>query len=229
MKDLFFDAGNTLLLYDYGMVARTVSRTGFEVTADQVMRAEYQVRFEVDRLVAPYLIDPHREIPRMADILPYGNFHAHLLSLIGVPERLIPELDEALREISGALWSSADPGTRGVLDGLKRRGHRLHVISNSDGSVEGLLREAGLRETLEHVFDSHVVGLEKPNPAFFRHAMRTAGARPEQSAYFGDFYSIDYLGSRAAGMTGVLFDRGDLYRHAPCARITHLSQVVSVL
>jgi putative hydrolase of the HAD superfamily len=105
----------------------------------------------------------------------------------------------------------------------------MNVISNSDGSVDGLLRDAGLRDLFDKVFDSHVVGLEKPDPAFFEHAMRMTGARPAESVYVGDFYSIDYLAARNAGMSAVLFDRGNLYRHVACARITHLSQMEQAL
>lgn len=229
MKYLFFDAGNTLILFDYELVATAVTEAGFPVTVDEVMRAEYAVRFDVDELVAPYLIDPHAAVPRMADILPYGNFHGHIFHRLGVPARLIPDLEQKLSAMQGRLWTAVAPGTPEALEGLRRRGYRLNVISNSDGSVERILEEVGLRGFFDRVFDSTVVGLEKPNPDFFLHAMQAVGAAPGESMYFGDFYSIDYLGSRRAGMTGVLFDRGALYGHVRCARITHLSQVESLL
>jgi len=229
MKNLFFDAGNTIILFDYDLIARTVTESGFRVTPEQVMRAEYSVRFAVDNLLAPYLLDPHTPVPSMSQIAPYGNFHGHIFDELGVPERLFPEIDLKLKALYGQLWKAVAPGTADALDRLRKKGHRLNVISNSDGSVERILKEVGLREFFEHVFDSFIVGLEKPNPEFFRHAMKTVGVDPADSMYFGDFYSIDYLGSRKAGMTGVLFDRGGLYTHVSCTRVTRLSEIEGIL
>ncbi len=225
MKNLFFDAGNTLILFDYDLISKSISDAGFAVTPDQVMRAEYATRFEIDHLVAPYVIDRHAPVPAMQSILPYGNFHGSILTHLGVPGRLTDRISESLAGLYGRLWRAVAPGTEEALDGLKQKGFRLNVISNSDGSVERILTEVGLRRFFDRVFDSHLVGLEKPNPEFFKHALKETACEAAESAYFGDFYSIDYLGSRRAGMTGVLFDRGDLYRHVQCARITHLSQI----
>lgn len=229
MKNLFFDAGNTLILFDYDLIARTVTEAGFPVTSDQVMRAEYAVRFAVDELLAPYLLDPHTPVPPMSEITPYGNFHGHIFTELGVPDRFYPEIDLKLKALYGQLWKVVAPGTAEALDRLKQKGHRLNVISNSDGSVERILKEVGLRPYFERVFDSYIVGLEKPNPDFFRFAMNEVDADPRESMYFGDFYSIDYLGSRKAGMTGVLFDRGALYKHVSCTRVTRLSEIEALL
>jgi putative hydrolase of the HAD superfamily len=229
MKNLFFDAGNTLILFDYDLVARTVTEAGFPVTSDQVMRAEYAVRFAVDHLLAPYLLDPHVPVPPMSEIAPYGNFHGHIFNELGVPERFFPEIDLKLKSLYGQLWKVVAPGTADALDNLRIKGYKLNVISNSDGSVERILKDVGLRDYFDQVFDSFIVGFEKPNPQFFEHAMKEVGADPKESMYFGDFYSIDYLGSRKAGMTGVLFDRGALYTHISCARVTKLSEIEGLL
>lgn len=229
MKNLFFDAGNTLILFDYDLIARTITEAGFRVTSEQVMRAEYSVRFAVDQLLAPYLLDPHVPVPPVSQIAPYGNFHGHIFSELGVPDRYFPEIDLKLKALYGQLWKVVAPGTAEALEKLRNKGHRMNVISNSDGSVERILKEVGLRGYFDHVFDSFIVGLEKPDPEFFRHAMKQVGADPAESVYFGDFYSIDYLGSRKAGMTGVLFDRGALYKHVSCARVTKLSEIEGIL
>jgi HAD superfamily hydrolase (TIGR01509 family) len=84
----------------------------------------------------------------------------------------------------------------------------MAVISNADGRVEGLIRDAGLGEYFEFVLDSEVEGVEKPDPEIFLRACERMGVVPEESLYVGDLYPVDVLGAQNVGMRAVLLDPG---------------------
>jgi FMN phosphatase YigB (HAD superfamily) len=50
-------------------------------------------------------------------------------------------------------------------------------------------------------------------------------ARPEESLYVGDVYSVDYVGARNAGMQAVLFDVAGAYRDRDLPRVESLEQL----
>jgi FMN phosphatase YigB (HAD superfamily) len=50
-------------------------------------------------------------------------------------------------------------------------------------------------------------------------------ARPDESLYVGDVYSVDYVGARNAGMQAVLFDVAGAYRGREWPRVESLQQL----
>jgi hypothetical protein len=61
-------------------------------------------------------------------------------------------------------------------------------------------------DLVDFVVDSGVVGVEKPDPRIFRIACERAGVKPAEAVHVGDFYDIDVLGARAAGVHALLLD-----------------------
>ena len=80
-----------------------------------------------------------------------------------------------------------------------------------------MLRELGLARHLQLVLDSHIEGVEKPDPEIFRRALARLSLSAPRTVYVGDIYSIDALGARAAGLTPVLLDPLGGYADADCA------------
>ncbi len=80
---------------------------------------------------------------------------------------------------------------------------RVAVLSNFTGNLELILGEEGLLPHVDAVFDSAVVGLRKPDPAFFRHALEKLGAEPGTSAMVGDSVDMDLRPARALGLCSV--------------------------
>jgi len=102
-------------------------------------------------------------------------------------------------------------------------------VSNSNGTVEEGLTALGLRALLDGVIDSAVVGVEKPDPGIFRHALELAGARPERVVHVGDLHAVDVLGARAAGLHAVLLDPYGDWDDVDCARTADLPALVQAL
>jgi HAD superfamily hydrolase (TIGR01549 family) len=120
-----------------------------------------------------------------------------MLRHLGFPD---PELAEAAAAALTAETRDALRRNSQVLWAFKGRA-RLGILSNFTGNLERILVEEGLRPLVDGVFDSAVVGLRKPDPAFFLHALGRLGAHPERSLMVGDSVDMDLRPARALGMT----------------------------
>jgi putative hydrolase of the HAD superfamily len=97
------------------------------------------------------------------------------------------------------------------------------VVSNSNGRLRDLLARLGLLDPFSEVIDSHEVGAEKPDPRLFEIALARARARRETTLHVGDFYEIDVVGARAAGLHAALLDVAGLYGGHDCLRFASLT------
>ena len=126
---------------------------------------------------------------------------------------------------SQKLWNNILPGVHEALEIFKKNNFKLAVVSNSDGSVEEILTHLGLGHYFDHIFDSYVVGIEKPDPRFFRHALDMLNAASETTLHIGDMYHVDILGAWNAGIEAVLLDPFDDWRDYDCIRFPDLISV----
>jgi putative hydrolase of the HAD superfamily len=196
------DAGGTLIRLDFEWMAEDLGHLGFATDALALRRAEVAGRRAYDASVAP--APPFGPSPR-GDVRAYFG---GLLEAAGVPEALRSAAVGRLlaREQERGLWCRPMEGAREALDALAAMGLRLGVVSNSDGRAEEHLENAGMRRGIEFVVDSHLVGIEKPDPAIFRVALGRLGTMPERTLFVGDIRSVDEAGARAAEMPFVLLD-----------------------
>jgi len=113
---------------------------------------------------------------------------------------------------------------------LKRRELVLGVISNVDKDIKPLMDELDVTPYLSIVVTSQETGFTKPHPEIFREALRRAELPAEDALFVGDQYQIDFLGSTAVGMKGILLDRGG-FSDAPaeCPRVRNLYQITAML
>ena len=86
---------------------------------------------------------------------------------------------------------------------------------------------AGRRGGVRCVVDSHVVGVAKPDPAIFDHALvHFAGFDRGRIAYVGDSVTMDIGGATAAGLHPILLDPFDDHPDADFERIRSLAELV---
>ncbi len=159
----------------------------------------------------------------------------------GVPTS---RLRVALAALRHAFLDDPDPDVwswvvHDAVDALRRladTGVRLAVVSNSDGTVEALLRDKGICQVGEGlgtsvtvVVDSAVVGSEKPDPAIFGHALGALDVEPSEAVHVGDTVHADVAGARAAGVGAVHLDPFGfcpLEDHHHAASLEHLVGLV---
>lgn len=218
LEAVLFDAGGTLVRLDFEWMAECIGALGVQVPVERLRRGEIEGRRRYDA---------SRRAPRAPDWTPpqlgiTGDTVAYfggMLEAAGVPADRVPEvLDrfEAQHRVDVGLWCRPMEGARDVLDRLGATDLRLAVVSNSDGRAEQHLVKAGLVDGVEFVVDSHLVGVEKPDPAIFAIALDRLGVRADRALYVGDIRCVDEAGARAAGLHFVLIDPyGDYGDGAP--------------
>ena len=220
LRAVFFDAGNTLIHLRFGRMAEAFAAEGLGQEVEAIRAAERRARVRLDPIVAG------EGTTEGVDIM--QAYFRLILEELGVPwDGRGPRFVERVRALGRIepLWGEPDPDARAVLGDLKRRGLAVAVISNSDGTAERSLREAGLLDAVDFVLDSHVVGVEKPDPRIFRLALQRAAVAPAEAAFVGDLYSIDVLGARRAGMSGILLDPVGAWGERDCPRARDLREV----
>lgn len=219
MKAVIFDVGNTLLWLDAPFILQVLREHGIDTSEDELLAAQYGAKL---------LLDERVRGGNAGDDASRGRiFFGEVFRQLDVPAESFPSIANRLfqRHAERNLWCSLPDGTEEVLDELKRRGYRLGVISNADGSVEALLESLGLRRHFEFVIDSGSVGVEKPDPRIFRMALERMRVEPHEAAYVGDVYEIDVVGARAAGMSAWLIDPLMRLGHLDCDRIASLAEL----
>ena len=222
IKAVLFDAGNTLIWLDHPYVVQALREHGVETTVEGLMAAEYDAKLLFDQLVRAGTMDD-RTRGKM--------FFAEIFRRVGVPESEFPALAQRLfaRHAEKNLWGNIRERTVETLEELRRRGYRLGVISNADGRAEEALDAVGLREHFELIVDSGLVGIDKPDPRIFHHALERMGVAPAEAVYVGDIYEIDVQGARAAGMRAILIDPLWKWEDRDCERIRGIHDLLDVL
>ena len=145
-----------------------------------------------------------------------------------------PATEAALADLSAYhathnLWELVPEGVVAALALLRARVPRLVVVSNANGRLHVVMERLGLARFFDVMLDSHLEGVEKPDPRLFEIALERAGGRPETTLHVGDFYWIDVQGARAAGLRAVLLDSAGLYADADCPRIRSLAELPGLL
>ncbi|MGG8498014.1 YjjG family noncanonical pyrimidine nucleotidase [Tenacibaculum sp. TC6] len=84
--------------------------------------------------------------------------------------------------------------------------YKLHIITNGFEEVQQQkLEKSGIAKYFNVVVTSECVGVKKPNPKVFEHALLRAQALPEESIMIGDSYEADVMGAIQSGMKAIYF------------------------
>lgn len=230
LESLFFDIGNTLISMDFEKVRGELAALGVSCRVASLRRAEAAVRPQVSAALAG---------PRSTEDLPFFELYLRsmLLYLAKTGELETQRVEGLARELVSPLkalgpprlWSYVLPGVREALAGLRALGYTMVVVSNSDGTAEEVLETQGLRGYFDDVLDSHIVGIEKPDPEIFHRALERAGARAETTLHVGDLYAADVVGARAAGLHALLLDPFEDWTEVDCARLPDVASLHDAL
>lgn len=200
IRAVLLDAGNTLLFVDPHRMREIFSAEGVETDLETFREAEYEARTTLARAV--------EEGEGGTEDHVWEKYFVTLFRRAGVPEERIPAVGRRVQGVhrEDHLWTHVPDGIPEALSCLEEAGLRLGVVSNADGRVEALLERAGLRSSFEFVLDSHVVGVEKPDPQIFQLAVERLELAPRECLYVGDLYPVDVVGARRAGLPALLVD-----------------------
>jgi FMN phosphatase YigB (HAD superfamily) len=212
---LLLDAGGILLLPDPHVLAEVSAEMGLTVDPEVFSDGHYRFVHRLD--------SARREDARDGVLGEYEYFIA-LLTGAGLRDDQLLPAGKLLweRDQQRCIWSYCRPWVDAALAALTEAGYRMSVVSNSDGRVQHQLEDVGLVAHFEEIFDSGIVGVEKPDPRFFHHALKHLGLGPSDVLYLGDIYHIDVLGANRAGIGAVHVDPLKLYDDWPGVHIPDL-------
>lgn len=153
----------------------------------------------------------------------FPQWLARMAATCGVPHDVMAA---AWRETDDAqhLWDDPIPGAAACLRRLRAHGVRVGVVSNSGGGATAALERAGLADLLEVIVDSSVVGVAKPDPAIFAHALEPLGLAPSETWYLGDTVAYDAAAADAAGLQSWIIDHPGLHTVPHPRRVRSLDE-----
>jgi FMN phosphatase YigB (HAD superfamily) len=217
---VLFDAGGVLVLPDPTVLGPLLSYYGGDPAIDAQRRAHYAgMKAKSDAGDGETSWDVYNEA---------------YVRAVGVGDHEIDEAAALLDQTRHApLWRWMIPETRMALDDLAATGMPMGVVSNASGQIEAMLRREichvgpGDHVEMRCIVDSHVVGVAKPDPAIFDHALpHFAEFERSRIAYVGDSVTMDIGAASAAGLHPILLDPYDDHVGADFERIRAVADLV---
>jgi len=199
--NLIFDAGGVLVFPDFELLAEFANRVGIETSAQEMATQHAQLFRVFDEQVAR-----QHQFPTIHYFL---DLFKRVTLSIEKAQAALELTSEAEKEKH--LWATTQPWVKETLRKLKGQGYKMAVISNSEGIVEKILQDLGLRENFEIVIDSFLVGVEKPDSRIFEIALERLGWDCSETIYIGDIFYVDVWGANQAGLGAIHLDQMGLY------------------
>lgn len=219
LKTLFLDAGGVLVHPNWVRVSDALGRHGVAITPEALAQADLRAKRDFDT----------PEPPKVTSDAERGWLYFNLLlekaglSRTASTDGAVAELGAYHREHN--LWEHVPAEVFPALERLRATGLKMAVVSNANGTVARMFDRLGLLRFFDHVFDSQIEGVEKPDPRFFRIALEGSRSRPETTLHVGDLYHVDVTGARSAGLRAALLDPAGLYDWADCPRYASLTEL----
>ena len=220
LETLLLDAGGVLVVPNWARVRETLDRHGVPVSVDRLREAEPIVKFAIDTFVG---------VSSSSDAKRWGDYLEGVLTTAGIP--LSGATLDALVELRAYhaahnLWEHVPDDVVPALARLRRLDLKIAIASNANGTLHRAVERLGLAAYFDTVCDSHLEGVEKPDPRFFEVVLARAGGRPETTMHVGDLYYVDVVGARNSGLRTILLDRHDQYADFDVERVRTLGELV---
>jgi putative hydrolase of the HAD superfamily len=168
-------AGGRLVAFDLGGVLVRICRDWAQgCAAAGISPAREPSIRDIERMRA--LVSRHQR-----GLLEHGAFCDHVSECLG------SALTAAeVRSVHGAWILGEYAGVGAMLSDLRRAGHLTACLSNTDAPHWVTLARMPFFQGLHHPHASHLLGLEKPDPAIFSAFERAVGFSGERIDYFDD-------------------------------------------
>jgi putative hydrolase of the HAD superfamily len=203
LRAVLFDWGDTLMRWAWDdELVEQGHRAGLEAIGRADLAAEGAVTAHFRAVYEPSFSQPGT-----LEELEYPGLVSELLGHFGV-EPTDAELDAYL-EAEHTAWSAArqlGATTHALLESLRSRGLKLGVVSNAFDPGPLLhrdLADAGVAERVDFAVFSSELGIRKPHPGIFEHALNALEVEAADALFVGDRLYEDVRGASEAGMKTV--------------------------
>jgi HAD superfamily hydrolase (TIGR01549 family) len=220
-KAILFDAGGVLVLPDPTVLGPLLAYYGGDASVNAHRRAHYA------GMAA-------KSAAGSGEAFWEEYNHAYVRS-VGVAEHDVEAAVTSLQSTRNAyLWRWPIPESFTALKSLAAAGVPLGVVSNASGQILEVLTRSGLCQvgegplvSMRIIVDSHLVGVAKPDPRIFDHALpHFNGFDRSEIAFIGDSVTLDIAAARGAGLHPILLDPYDDHVGADFERIGSLMDLL---
>ena len=228
-KDLFFDLDHTL--WD------------FETNSKETIQELYNTHdlaglgiVDFDGFYSTYSAHNHRLWDRYTkgfikqEELRWKRVYLSLLDFKVANEKLAKEMSQTYLEILPNK-THLFPYTIEILDYLKNKEYKMHLITNGFESVQfKKIKNSGIADYFIEVITSEASNSLKPHKDIFEYALKNANATVAESIMIGDNESADIQGGINIGMDTVFVNHIQATPTVPATyTITHLKELESIL
>lgn len=156
------------------------------------------------------------------------RFYKTFIEMGIAPEKVPHSFEEDYVRLSPTKTNLFE-GSATVLKYLQEK-YTLHIISNGFKETTLLkMATCSLNPYFSNVIISEDVGVNKPDPLIFEHALNLAGADKAESIMIGDSLEADIQGAQAFGMDAIFFNPNKLEKPAYVSRqIHHLEELITL-
>jgi putative hydrolase of the HAD superfamily len=201
LKHVFFDLDHTL--WDFEVNSEKAYALCFK---EHKITADFQAFIDVYRPVNFTYWKLYREDKVTKEALKYGRLKDVFDAInYTISDNLIREIaDDYLTFLPQ--FNQLFEGALEVLDYLTDK-YTLHIITNGFEEIQAnKMKQAGLDKYFDQFITSESVGVKKPNPKVFYHALKEANAKAHESIMIGDNLEADIHGALNVGMQAIHFN-----------------------
>lgn len=135
--------------------------------------------------------------------------------------------EQYIDQLSGHTHLFSD--TLEILDYLKPK-YKLHIITNGFQEIQTKkLVNSGISHYFEHVIDSEMARVKKPNPVIFNLALNKANVSASSALMIGDSLEADIIGALNAGLHALHFAANGEAEHQHSPMIRALREIKTLL
>ncbi|WP_055442893.1 YjjG family noncanonical pyrimidine nucleotidase [Lacinutrix himadriensis] len=201
ITDIFFDLDHTL--WDFDKNSGLTFEKIFKINKVDIDVSEFLKHYEPINLNYWKL---YREEKIDKESLRFARLNDTFQAVnISVEKELILQLSEDyITHLSS--FNHLFEGTIDLLEYLEPK-YNLHIITNGFHQVQNeKLENANISNYFKTVTNSEMVGVKKPNPIIFNHALDLAKTTKSQSIMIGDNYEADIIGALNFGIDAICFN-----------------------
>ena len=201
IEHIFFDLDHTLWDFDKNSALtfeKIFELNDIEVSLENFISVYEPINLQYWRLYR------NEEIDKAG--LRYGRLNDAFQALgMTIEDNLIDKLSEDYIAFLSSFNHLFDDAVA-ILEYLKPR-YKLHIITNGFQEVQfGKLKNSGIEPYFNTVTNSEMVGVKKPNPKIFHHALEQSRAPLERSVMIGDNLEADVQGALNIGLDAIMFN-----------------------
>ena len=201
---MFFDLDHTLWDFDKNSA----------LTFDKIFKI-HEIDIEIEDFLVEYVPinfnywKLYREERVSKESLRFGRLNDAFLAMgTAIDPKLVNRLSDDYLKYQSS-FNHLFNGTFEVLDYLKEH-YNLHIITNGFEEVQHKkMSKSNILHYFDTVTNSEMVGVKKPNPKIFNHALGLAKTTAQSSIMIGDSFEADILGAKNIGMDVIFFDVHD--------------------